>query len=122
MDGNKVQSNDFLQLLLAVKRNTMKDTHVATLCVVSSIDNTTKTAKCRRLNERNIDLICIVPYDMTLQQGDVVCVIFTDDDVRINLSKIQNGSSYSDVDTANLHSLDCGIIIKIIHRTVIDNE
>lgn len=118
MNGNKTQSNDFLQILLAVKRNTMKETHVSTVATVVSIDAANMIASCKRLTSRNTDLLCIIPYDMDVQQGDIVCVLFTDDDFRVNLTKIKNNASYADVETSTLHSLEYGIVIKIIHRTV----
>lgn len=118
--GNKNASSDFLRVLIALKKNTMFDTHVADVCRVSQINDDTYV--CTSITDGS--MISAIPVQgMTLNLQDIVLVIFTDLDFRANLKLLKQNQVVTPLDSPETyHSKAFGIITNIIYSGVKDSE
>lgn len=117
-NGNDTNTNDFLEILMALKRNTMKNTHVADVCMVTyppvhegGQDNVT----CKVITTGVT--ISAIPLDgMTIHAGDIVVVLYTDTDFRSNFRKLISYQpvSYNVSEDSNRHDQAFGVIIGIL--------
>lgn len=112
--GNNVVSSDFLRVLLALKKNTMKDSNVADVAVVSSILSDKIT--CTLLSNSKAFIYCEKLQDLNVQVNDVVLIVFTNTDFRQNLNRIKNNQQPIDNSNEVLHSLNYGIIVGLVYR------
>ena len=114
INGN---SSDFFKVLLALKANTMRDIHVATLGQVISYDSTSKVATVKPFplvqKEAEKLITCYTTKDVAT--NDIVVVLFTDRDFIQNLKQLKAGQQTSSInDISDLHSERYGIIIGTI--------
>ena len=89
--------------------NRMKDLNVAEVGQVTEIkgDNYTITS----LNNPSIKLKCLKLKNLQINLKDIVLVLFTNSDFRLNLNKIKNNQVTQKIEDENLHSKNFGIII-----------
>lgn len=111
--GNQITNSDVLQVLLALKANTMLNTNVAEVCQVTNITN--EEIKCNILSTGET-ITCSKLMNLELMANDVVLVIFTNTDFRQNLRKLRNNKSTNQTETKVLHTKDFGIVIGIVYR------
>ena len=115
--GNETTSSDFLRVLLALKANVMKDTHVADVCKVTStksdMDGLT-SYMCTSIDNSNISFQTYALSNIAINIGDYVLVLFCDDDFRANYRRAKRGQALQNTDTTQKHSMSYGIIIGTI--------
>ena len=100
--GNKITDSSALSLLLALKKNVMKDLKVAEIGIVTKIDS--NGIQCSLLNTQQGYIICQKLKDLIISENDKVLILFTDTDFR--QSKAQESET--------LHNINYGIVIGII--------
>lgn len=108
IEGNRNQTNNLLDLLLALKENIMRDTSVADFGKVTKVSEDGKYI-CDLINT-NETVVCI-SFGISASVDDVVLILFTDTDFRVNLKSIQQGRESSEVNTVHRHSKNYGVII-----------
>ena len=115
--GNETTSSDFLRVLLALKANVMKDTHVADICKVistkSDMDGLT-SYMCTSIDNSNISFQTYALSNIAINIGDYVLVLFCDDDFRANYRRAKRGQALQNTNTEQKHSMSYGIIIGTI--------
>ena len=111
--GNKISKYTLLDTLLTLKQSTMRDTHVAEICTVESIGDEISA----KIINTDTKIKCIKLQDLEIQKNDIVLVLFTDTNYKINLSKIKADKKTQVLNNnTNLHSLQYAVIIGLIHR------
>lgn len=103
MASNKTNQDSIVELCLALKEATMRDTKVANVATIVQINNTEYI--CKILGTEQL-ISCIVASGLTLAVNDNVVVLFTDTDFRQILN-----SSNKTITNLTLHSINYGIII-----------
>ena len=109
--GNRVPSSDFLQVLLALKGNIMRDLNVADIAIVDKDDG---PIRCKLLNNEEIKIECEKLKGLTIAKDDLVLVLFTNSDFRNNLKQIRNNQKPQKTSSQSLHNKNYGVIIGII--------
>lgn len=117
--GNRgISKNDDLEVLLALKRNILRDLKVASLGIVKSIkDNIIKVNLFPTYtNESEITIDCYCLKNLEVSKDNVVLVLFLDRNFIQNLNQKNNNQQFTKVDSKNieLHSLKYGVVIGII--------
>lgn len=117
--GNRgISKNDDLEVLLALKRNILRDLKVASLGIVKSIkDNIIKVnlfPTYTKESEITIDCYCL--KNLEVNKDNVVLVLFLDRNFIQNLNQKNNNQQFTKIDSKNieLHSLKYGVVIGII--------
>ena len=116
--GNKTSKHTLVDVALITKQSTMKDTNVAEICKVLDIND--KGIKVSSINFEE-QLYCIALQNLDVQINDIVLVVYTNTDYRINLSRIKAGQSLQTLNNNTLHSKNFGVIIGLIYRKEEDN-
>ena len=115
--GNETTSSDFLRVLLALKTNVMKDTHVADICKVTStksdIDGFT-SYMCTSIDNSNISFQTYALSNIEINIGDYALVLFCDNDFRANYRRVKRGQALQNSETEQKHAMSYGIIIGTI--------
>lgn len=113
-----ISKNDDLEVLLALKRNILRDLKVASLGIVKSIkDNIIKVNLFPTYtNESEITIDCYCLKNLEVNKDNVVLVLFLDRNFIQNLNQKNNSQQLTKVDSKNieLHSLKYGVVIGII--------
>ena len=113
-----ISKNDDLEVLLALKRNILRDLKVASLGIVKSIkDNIIKVNLFPTYtNESEITIDCYCLKNLEVNKDNVVLVLFIDRNFIQNLNQKNNNQQLTKVDSKNieLHSLKYGVVIGII--------
>ena len=113
-----ISKNDDLEVLLALKRNILRDLKVASLGIVKSIkDNIIKVNLFPTYtNESEITIDCYCLKNLEVNKDNVVLVLFLDRNFIQNLNQKNNNQQLNKVDSKNieLHSLKYGVVIGII--------
>lgn len=113
-----ISKNDDLEVLLALKRNILRDLKVASLGIVKSIkDNIIKVNLFPTYtNESEITIDCYCLKNLEVNKDNVVLVLFLDRNFIQNLNQKNNNQQLTRVDSKNieLHSLKYGVVIGII--------
>lgn len=113
-----ISKNDDLEVLLALKRNILRDLKVASLGIVKSIkDNIIKVNLFPTYtNENEITIDCYCLKNLEVNKDNVVLVLFLDRNFIQNLNQKNNNQQFTKVDSKNieLHSLKYGVVIGII--------
>lgn len=117
--GNRgISKNDDLEVLLALKRNILRDLKVASLGIVKSIkDNIIKVNLFPTYtNESEITIDCYCLKSLEVNKDNVVLVLFLDRNFIQNLNQKNNNQQLTKIDSKNieLHSLKYGVVIGII--------
>lgn len=112
--GNKNLNDGFLDVLLALKDNCMRNINVAEVCIVESVDS---EIRCSLLNNKKTIIHCAKLENLEVSKGDCVLVIFTNTDFRNNLKRLSNNQTLLEV-TEVTHKINCGIIIGIIKENI----
>lgn len=107
--GNKNLNDGFLDVLMALKKNTMKNIRVAEIGIVEDVIS----LKCSLLNNPSLFIQCAKLTSLELNKGDVVLIIFTDTDFRSNLKRVNDNLKPLEVTEVN-HSINYGVVIGII--------
>jgi hypothetical protein len=110
--GNQNNTNDFLEILLALKRNINKNLNVADVAQVINIDD---EIYCKLLST-NETIKCIKLEHLNLKKGDVVLILYCNTEFKTNLIRIQNGSIPKENTSNVYHSKSYGIIIGVIYK------
>lgn len=105
---------DLMALVNALIDNIMRNLHVATLAKVVDSANLLVQPFPTQNEESEKQVKCVKADGLTLTNGDIVLVIYTDRDFRQNLNQIKNRSQISKVLTKEYHSEKFGIIINKI--------
>ena len=111
--GNNTYSSDFLRVLLTLKDNVMRDTNVAEICRITQV-NDTNDYVCVPLSNNQTKLYCCKLENLNVQENDVVLVVFTNTDNRLNLKRLENNLEVQNITNKTLHSSEYGIIIGIV--------
>ena len=113
-----ISKNDDLEVLLALKRNILRDLKVASLGIVKSIkDNIIKVNLFPTYtNESEITIDCYCLKNLEVNKDNVVLVLFLDRNFIQNLNQKNNNQRLTNIDSKNieLHSLKYGVVIGII--------
>lgn len=117
--GNKNASSDFLRVLMALKKNTMFDTHVAEVCRVTQIND--DSVLCTSITDGSL-VTAITVQGLTVNLLDIVLIIYTDLDFRANLKLLKQNRVVSPLENPETyHSKSFGIITNIIYSEVSNN-
>lgn len=112
--GNKGTGQDtLLDVLLALKRNIMKDNNVAEICKILSIKD--DNIKVSSINKQE-QLICTKLQGLDVKVDDIVLVIFTNTDFRINLTRIKANQQTLPLNSDVLHSSNFGVVVGLVYR------
>lgn len=111
--GGKYVSSDFLKVLLALKKNVMKDTNVADVCIVNKVDD---SIYCAPVNNSNVTIVCDKLNNLNVSQNDIVVVLYMNSDFRQNLKRFKQNQPLMNVNSEQMHSLNYGVIIGIIYK------
>lgn len=111
--GNDFSWEDELSSLLELKKVIMKNLNVAEVCKVEKVNE--NEIKCKLLNSDNV-IICDKLKDLVINKDDIVLVVFTDTDFRLNLKKEKLGKVTQIIENDFNHDLSYGIIIGIIYK------
>ena len=114
--GNKTDVPDFLKVLLTLKKNIMRDLNVAEVCKVTEVNNNVYTVVS--INNSNLRLKCTKLSSLNPKKDDLVLVIFTNTDYRLNLGK--TNKPFQNLPEETLHSLNYGIITGLVGE--VDSE
>ena len=118
ISGNQNNTNDFLEILLALKRNINKNLNVAD---VAQIININGKISCKLLST-NETIECIALQNLSLEKGDVVLILYCDTEFQTNLMRIKNNSITKENTSKIYHSKSYGIIIGLIYREEINDN
>lgn len=115
--GRNTEDVDLLKILLALKANTMRDLHVATLGILRNIDENEYVVRpfpnVKGAEQKNI--ICVNGYNNTLSIDDIVVVLFTDRNSIQALKQARNRQHITELtNDEDLHSERYGVIISKI--------
>lgn len=111
--GNKHSKGNLLDVLLSLKQNINKDMQVAEICKILSI--TDDDIKVTSINKSE-QLICTKLQNLDLQVDDIVLVVFTNTDFRINLSRIKANQQTQPLSKNVLHSSNFGVVVGLVYR------
>lgn len=107
--------HDLLEVFGAFKKNIMRSLCVAAVAKTESV--TDGVAECSLLNAKSARIKCVPLSGLTVQANDIVLVVFTDTDYRVNLRKVKQGIQTQDIpDAKTRHSLNFGIIVGLVFR------
>lgn len=110
--GNKGTNNyQLIDVLLTLKDKIMKDLNVCEICRIVE-KKSDKEYLVTPLNDSNQKLYAYNLFNLNIEKENIVLVIFTNTDNRINLSKVDNNISTQNTNSKDLHSLEFGIILK----------
>lgn len=116
LKGNQYESGDFIDLLYALKDNTLRAANVADLAIVTSITEDRK-ANCKLLNDQNTKLLAQISENLLLKKDDVVLVIYTNSDYRGNLSRYKAKQPLiTEEKNAKNHLISYAIVTNLIYR------
>ena len=113
--GNNVVSGDFLRVLLALKKNIMRDINVADVCQVKQ-NNSDDTWTCQSLSDDS-SFQATTMVDVQVDVNDIVCVLFMNYDFRSNLKRIQAGQQTQLTTSGSSHSKSAALIIGVVYTT-----
>ena len=98
--GNDTQNPDLAKVLLAVKENTMKSIHVATMAVIKSVENDIINVEPFPIvdgsNTKQIECISL-SNGITYTRGDIVLVLYTDLNGVRNLKQNKAGQKMTSI-------------------------
>lgn len=109
VDGNNIPASSLLEVLLALKQNTMKDLQVADIYKILSINN--RKYYLQNINDDTNKIYAITIDGLSLHEQDVVLVLFTNTDYKINISRLQQNQKQQNIKEKNFHNFNYGIII-----------
>lgn len=112
--GNQNTSSDFLRVLMALKKNTMKDLNVAEVCKVTRIENEQYVVE--PINNTGQKWYCAKLQNLQIEVNNIVLVLFTNTDFRLNLKRIKNNQITQNTNDKDLHTTNNGVIIGIIYK------
>ena len=112
--SNKTFGSDFLQVLLALKDNTMKDIHANDIAIVTQVNGSNYI--CTLMSDENVVFSCVASMGLDVATNDVVLVSFCDTEFRSNLKRFKQGQTLQVNDSTTLHSRAFGVITNIIYR------
>lgn len=112
--GNKNTDASFTDVVLALKNNIMRNCNVAELVVITKIQDDKLQATLLTNPQQMIE--CTKLHDLEVQVNDVVLVIFTSTDFRVNLSKYKNNQVIQPISSQTLHSKMYGVVVGLIYR------
>lgn len=113
--GNQFVSSDFLRVLKALKENILIEINVADVCQVSSVSGTNEYL-CRSISDESIVSAISLDANDTINVGDFVLVVFTNNDFRTNLKRVKAGLPSQGSESTERHSKAFGVIVKIISQ------
>ena len=117
--GNRVTNDDFLQVLLALKKNIMNNTGVAE---VAQIVNVKEDFYSCKILSTGMTVPGYSLKGLNVNVNDIIVLIFTDTDFRSNLKRIKKGQPSQEITQEVLHTKDCGIIIGILYKEDEQND
>lgn len=113
--GNKNTDSSFMDVMLALRRNTQRNIASSEVCV--AIDKRDDgTWNCELIGQRQVIINATILKGITVTENSAVLVVFTSMDFRANLKRFKNNQQTIDLnyDTALLHSKNYGIIIGVL--------
>lgn len=116
-DANKKQEPDFMEVLMALERKTLRDANVASLGTITALNESTASCNVFPLmeseSEQQVDCRYLESLAGNIAVGDIVVILFLDRDFRERLDAKLNGKSRSYVVSRNseMHTKKYGIII-----------
>ena len=118
--GNDTQNPDLAKVLLAVKENTMKSIHVATMAVIKSVENDIINVEPFPIvdgsNTKQIECISL-SNGIAYTRGDIVLVLYTDLNGVRNLKQNKAGQKMTSINKKEIpHQETNGIIIGLIYK------
>lgn len=112
--GNKNTDSSFLNVLMALKQNTMKDLNVADIAIITQVKDD-YNIYCKSLNNSSNIIVATKLSTITdLDKDDIVLILYTNEDFRANLKRIKNGQVIQNTTSSNLHSKNYGVIIGVL--------
>lgn len=113
--GNKTNSSDFLRVLLTLKDNIMQDLNVADICKVTQISG--NDIVCVPISDSTVKYYCNKLQEVDIAVNDIVLVIFTNKDYRLNLKRLRSSQPIQNSTTGTLHSSEYGVVIATLFRS-----
>lgn len=120
MGNENFMSGSLSKVLDALKSNIMRNTHVATFAQVKEILNNNRVMVefLPRTKETKtyVNVYNASPFEVKVD--DVVIVIFTDKNFKINLRQYESGYELTEIEANVLHSIEFGVIISVYGGTI----
>lgn len=110
--GNKTVDSAFLDVLMALKGNIMRDCNVAEIGEINRIDG--DVYDVISINNESVKYKCIALQGLSLNMHDIVLVVFTNTNYKLNLNRIGNNQLTQNIESNELHSVNNGVVIGII--------
>ena len=116
-DANKKQEPDFMEVLMALERKTLRDANVASLGTITALSGNSASCAVFPLmeseSEQQVDCRYLESLVGNIAVGDIVVILFLDRDFRERLDAKLNGKPRSYVVSRNseMHTKKYGIII-----------
>lgn len=101
-------------VLLALKKNIMKDTHVCDVAKVKLI-NEKGDYTCESILDGS-SIRCTAINNLDISVSDIVCILYADYPFNNNLRQLKSGSNINLTNNDYPHSKQSGIIIGIIYK------
>lgn len=117
--GNKSNQGSFLDVMMALKRNVMRDLNVADLVQITQVGTSIKASL---LTNPTQVIECVTLQNLDIQQNDIALAIFTNTDFRVNLEKYKNGQKIQKLDNSTLHSKNAAVIVGLVYRKQTEGE
>lgn len=108
--GNKTLDGNFLNVLLALKQNVMKDLNVADIAIIEQIKDN-YNIYCKQLNNNLTTIVATKLNNLELSIGDCVVILYINDDFRLNLKRLKSNQSIVNTTETNYHTKNYGVII-----------
>lgn len=112
--GNQSNQGSFLDVMLALKNNVMRDLNVAEVVEVKKISTNSITVSVLTNPQQMLE--CVALQNLDVQLNDIMLVIFTNTDFRTNLNKFKNNQTLQKIDNQTMHTKNTGVLVGLIYR------
>lgn len=112
--GNETENSSFLDVCFALKNNVFRTLNVADVCVVREINN--GSFRCEYITNSNVTIECTKLEGLDIKAGDVVLVVFTNNDFRASLNAFKAKRNNTNFTTVSFHEKSYGVIVGLIYR------
>ena len=110
---NNSDSSDILRVFKSLKENVMQTLSVC--AIVQVLSHTDDYARCKLLNKPKTTIECYIGVEDAVQDGKYYMALFTDEDSRSNIMRVNDGEEPVEIPTTNVrHNLNFGVIISKI--------
>lgn len=116
MNQDNLRSPNFLEVLLTLKNNVLRNTYVADIGAVTAVPNN-QICTVQSIT-RDLKYECIAPHNLTLHEKDIVTILFTDNYAADAFQKKKNNQRADITPKGDSvpHQLTNGVIVNLLWR------